>query len=171
MRDVTGTPPDILIEDSIGWAAGAILKSELSDNLVNKFTAQYGEGAADNFRSVITAPKGIDLTNPALTQINIDDTKRVRITDDIIINQGKPISLQALAAYEWYDNGSGMNNNNIDWISVGARPVYHFNTYFSMAFEAGADYTNQDGGIEGVLGRLRWPRRFSQQLNTSHVLP
>ncbi len=144
-----GTPTDVVIEDSLGWAVGAILKSDLTDTLANKFTAQYGEGAADNFRSVITAPTGVDLTTTPI--INTDDTKRLRITDDIIINQGAPFSLQALAGYEWYDNGNG---STIDWITLGARPVYHFNTYFSLAFEAGLDYTNQDDGPEGVLGKF-----------------
>ena len=147
------TDPDIVIEDSIGWAAGGILQSDLTETLVNKFTVQYGEGAADNFRAVITAPKGLDLTDPALTRINIDQTKRFRITDDIIINEGNPLSLQAVAAYERYDNGAD-TDNVIDWVSLGARPVYHFNTYFSLALEAGADYTNQDGGLEGVLGKF-----------------
>ena len=137
------------IDDSLGWAVGAILKSDLTDTLANKFTVQYGEGAADNFRSVITAPMGVDLTTTPI--INTDDTKRFRITDDIIINKGAPISLQAVAGYEWYDNGHG---STIDWITLGARPVYHFNTYFSLAFEAGLDYTNQEDGPEGTLGKF-----------------
>lgn len=144
---------NIIIEDSIGWALGAFLNSALTDTLANRFTIQYGEGAADNFRAVITAPLGLDLTDPTLTAINIDETKRLRITEDVVINKGNPISLQAIAAYERYDNGATANSI-IDWVSLGARPVYHFNTYFSLAFEAGADYTNQDGGLEGVLGKF-----------------
>jgi maltoporin len=136
------------IGDSMGWAIGAILSSDLTDTLENRFTAQYGEGAADNFRAVITAPTGITLDG---TPIEIDDTKRLRITDDIIINKGEPVSLQAIAGYEWYDNGNG---TTFDWVTLGARPVYHFNTHFSLAFEAGADYTNQKDGIEGVLGKF-----------------
>jgi maltoporin len=144
-----GSTTNVAIEDSTGWAVGAILKSDLSDNLENKFTAQYGEGAADNFRAVITAPTGITLTDGLV--VETDDTKRFRMTDDIIINKGEPISLQAIAGYEWYDNGNG---TTFDWITLGARPVYHFNTYFSLAFEAGADYTHEEGGVEGVLGKF-----------------
>lgn len=145
--------PDVLIDDSIGWAAGAFLNTEINDNLANRFTIQYGAGAADNFRAVITAPQGIDVNDPTLTYVNIDDTKRLRITDDIVINKGNSLSLQALIGYERYDNGAN-GNSSIDWVTIGARPVYHFNNYFSLAFEAGADYTNQDGGPEGVLGKF-----------------
>jgi maltoporin len=147
---LAGTTP-VTIEDSLGWAAGAILESELNDNMANRFTAQYGAGAADNFKAVMTAPQGIDLTTA--TRIDTDAAKRLRITDDVVIENGSPVSLQALAAYEYYDNGMDAMNT-IDWVSVGIRPVYHFNTYFSLAFEGGADYTNQEDGPEGVLGKF-----------------
>lgn len=149
--EVDGGPPDIEIDDSVGWAAGAILSTDLSDNLANRFSAQYGEGAADNFKAVITAPQGVDLTG--LTRIDIDSTKRLRVTDDITVGTGSPLSLQAATVYEYYDNGQP-GSGKIDWVSLGVRPVYHFNTYFSLAVEGGADYTNQKDGPEGVLGKL-----------------
>ena len=145
--------PAVEIDDSTGWAVGAILKSPLTDSLANRFSAQYGEGAADNFRAVITAPQGGDLTDPALTRIAIDDTRRLRITDDLTLDSGSPISMQAAAVYERYDNGFD-TANMIDWVSLGVRPVYHFNEYFSLAFEGGADYTRQEDGLEGVLGKF-----------------
>lgn len=142
------------IEDSFGWAAGAVLTSDLTPEMANRFSIQYGTGAADNFRTVITAPQGIDLSDPALTHIATDNTKRLRITDDIVIDNGSPLSLQCAAVYEYYDNGSA-SMNEINWISLGARPVYHFSDFFALAFEAGADYTNQsDGGDEGVVTKF-----------------
>jgi maltoporin len=138
----------ITIEDSLGWAVGSILKNDLSEEIANRFTIQYGEGAADNFRAVITAPAGLD---PAATVVNTEDTHRLRITDDIVLDNGSPISYQIAGIYEYYDNGNG---TTIDWVSLGARPVYHFNEYFSLAFEAGADYTNTENGPEGVLGKF-----------------
>ncbi|VGO14301.1 Maltoporin [Pontiella desulfatans] len=147
-----GAGNTITIEDSLGWAAGAILKSDLTDEMANRFTIQYGAGAADNFRAVITAPQGVAIdTN--INRIATDDTMRLRITDDIVIDNGSPLSLQAAAIYERYDNGFD-TMNTIDWVSIGARPVYHFNDFFSLAFEAGADYTNQKGGPEGVVGKF-----------------
>jgi maltoporin len=140
-----------VVEDSFGWAAGAILTTPLGDNLSNRLTVQYGEGAADNFKAVITAPKGVDLTT--VTTIPINDTRRLRITDDIVIETGSPVSLQAVAVYEYYDNGFD-SMSTIDWVSLGARPIYHFNSWFSLAFEGGFDYTRQDDGPEGVLGKL-----------------
>lgn len=143
-----GTNPIITIEDSFGWALGAILKSDLSDEMVNRFTIQYGTGAADNFRAVITAPLALD---PNLTTIAMDDTTRLRITDDIVVDNGTPLSWQFAAVLENYDNGMG---TTVDWVSTGIRPVYHFNEYFSLAFEGGLDYTNTEDDAEGVLGKF-----------------
>ena len=47
-----------------------------------------------------------------------------------------------MTVLENYDNGMG---TAIDWVSMGIRPVYHFNTYFSLAVEGSIDYTNTDG--------------------------
>ena len=140
--------PTNKVESSAGWAVGAILSSALNENTANRFSVQYGVGAAENFKTVMTAPKGIDL--PTTPVINTEDITRLRITDDIVIKTGSPISLQAATVLEHYDNGI----DTIDWISLGARPVYHFNKYFSLAFEGGADYTNQENGPEGVLGKF-----------------
>jgi len=144
---------DIVVENSLGWAVGGILSSELSDTLVNRFTAQYGEGAADNFKAVMTAPQGVVPPAAGGLTIDTDAAQRLRLTDDIVIKTGSPISLQATAIYEHYDNGMD-TMNTIDWASLGVRPVYHFNKYFSLAFEGGADYTNQKDGPEGVLGKF-----------------
>lgn len=141
---------DINIKSSSGWALGAILSSDLSENLVNRFSIQYGTGSAENFKTVITAPKGITLPATGGLTINTEDLRRLRITDDITIKTGSPVSLQAATVLEHYDNGI----DTIDWISLGARPVYHFNEYVSLAFEGGVDYTNQENGPEGVLGKF-----------------
>jgi len=141
---------DIVIDSSGGWAAGAILSSELSENMDNRASIQYGMGAADNFKAVMTAPQGIAIPGTGGLYIDPNEARRLRITDDILIKTGSPISLQGIAVYERYDNGF----NTIDWVSLGARPVYHFNKYFSLAFEGGADYTNQEDGPEGVLGKF-----------------
>jgi len=146
-----GTPAnDITIDSSLGWAVGAILSTDLSENMANRFSAQYGVGAAENFKTVMTAPQGITLPGTGGLTINTEDASRLRITDDILIKTGSPVSLQAATVLEHYDNGI----DTIDWISLGARPIYHFNKYFSLAFEGGADYTNQENGPEGVLGKF-----------------
>jgi maltoporin len=144
---------DIVVENSLGWAIGGILTSDLSDDLVNRISAQYGEGAADNFKTVMTAPQGVTPPTAGGLTINTDDTKRFRLTDDIVLKTGSPVSLQAAAVLEHYDNGL-QAQSTIDWVSLGVRPIYHFGEYFSLAFEGGADYTNQEGGPEGVLGKF-----------------
>jgi maltoporin len=141
---------DIIIDSCSGWALGAILSTELNDNLSTRASIQYGAGAADNFKTVMTAPQGISIPTSGGLYIDPGDATRLRITDDILIKTGNPISLQGIVIYERYDNGF----DTIDWVSMGARPVYHFNKYFSLAFEGGADYTNQEDGPEGVLGKF-----------------
>jgi len=139
------------IKDSFGWAVGASLKTKFTTNVENRLTAQYGAGASDNFMAIMTAPKGVDLST--VSSYDPGQARRLRITDDIVIETGNPISLQAIAVYEHYDNGMS-KQNTIDWFSVGARPIYHFTKYFSLAFEGGIDYTNQEDGPEGVLGKF-----------------
>jgi len=154
---------DIVIESSAGWALGAILSSDLSDNVANRITVQYGDGAADNFKTVMTAPQGIIHPTAGGMIIDPDAARRLRLTEDILIKTGSPISLQATAVAEHYDNGMN-SKNTIDWLSIGARPIYHFNQYFSLAFEGGADYTNQKDGPEGVLGKFT----LAPQIQPSH---
>jgi len=144
------TVDDITLEDSTGWSLTGILESELSENLKNRFVLQYGTAAADNFKAVMDAPVGVTWGSGMV--FDMEDTWRFRVMDDVLIEKGTPISLQGLALYERYDNG--LSEGGLDWVSLGVRPVYHFGTYFSLALEAGADYTNKEGGEEGVLGKL-----------------
>jgi maltoporin len=144
---------DIIIESSSGWAVGAILLSPIGDNLQNRFSAQYGDGAADNFKTVMTAPQGVIIPSTGGLVIDSGESSRLRLTDDFLIKTGNPVSMQFVTIYEHYDNGMD-KQNTIDWISVGVRPVYHFNDYFSLAFEGGADYTNQKDGPDGTLGKF-----------------
>ena len=58
-----------------------------------------------------------------------------------------------MALYEHSDFGTAGDSEN-RWASFGARPTYHFNRYFSLATEAGCDYTDTDGGESGYVGKL-----------------
>ena len=149
----TTTGAAIDIKDSLGWGLGAILTSELTTNVENRLTIQYGAGAADNFLAVMTAPQGVTVPATGTFVVNPDKVSRFRVTDDVVIKMGDPLSLQAIAVFEHYDNGTS-TQSTIDWVSLGARPVYHFTKYFSLAFESGLDYTNQDDGPEGVLAKF-----------------
>jgi maltoporin len=144
---------DIIIESSSGWALGAILVSPVTDNTKNRFSVQYGDGAADNFKTVMTPPQGVSIPSSGGLTIDTGEANRLRLTDDFLIETGNPVSMQFVTIYEHYDNGMD-KQNTIDWVSVGARPIYHFNDYFSLAFEAGADYTRQKDGPDGTLGKF-----------------
>jgi maltoporin len=61
--------------------------------------------------------------------------------------------LQAALIYQELDNGAAANNR-IRWVSLGARPVYALGRFFSVATEAGWDYTKQSDRDGGSLFKL-----------------
>jgi maltoporin len=153
------TVNDVRLQNSTGYSITSILESDLSKNLKNRFVLQYGTAAADNFKAVMDAPIGVNWASGMV--FDMDDTWRFRVMDDILIENGSPISLQGLVLYERYDNG--LNEGGLDWISTGLRPIYHFGDYFSLALEAGADYTSKEGEESGVLGKLTFAPQITPQ--------
>jgi maltoporin len=86
-------------------------------------------------------------------KIDIDDWQKFRVLNSVLLDDASPWSYEGLLLYEKGDYGvSGSSNNT--WISAGFRPVYHFNRYWSLAFEAGVDYTDNDRGGSGTLGKI-----------------
>ena len=143
----------VSLDDSFGFSLCGILTSPIGEKIKNRFVLQYGMAAADNFKTVMTAPSGVDWDEVVADgSFDTADTHRFRVFDEMLLNEGAPISFQSLLLYEYYDNG--MDDGGLDWISAGIRPIYSFNRYFSVAVEAGADYTNKEGGDEGVLGKF-----------------
>ena len=61
--------------------------------------------------------------------------------------------MQTIGIYE--DTEYGGANSRERWASVGARPVYFFNDRFSVALEAGIDWTKSDPlGADGHLWKI-----------------
>jgi maltoporin len=146
----TGT--DVEVDDSAGAAINLFYKIPVGENGKNIFGFQYGKGAAFNFRAQMTTPLGIDFT-PAITAIDTDDLETWRVLNNIFYDINEKWSIQALALYEKSDFGTAGDSEN-QWASIGARPTYHFNRYFSLATEAGCDYTDTDGGESGYVAKL-----------------
>ncbi|MHC5083705.1 MAG: carbohydrate porin [Planctomycetota bacterium] len=143
---------DVLtLESSEGLAANFIYDLNLTEDLSNRFVFQYGQGAAANFRALMVAPNGLITTGDET--IDIDDWEKMRFLNSILLDDGSPWTYEALLLYEEGDYGvSGDSVNR--WASAGIRPVYHFNRHWSLAFEAGVDYTDNDRGGNGTLGKL-----------------
>lgn len=151
----------ITLIDSKGWSAGMFyiipIYSDDSRNITNIF---YGTGAAENYRSVMTTPLGVSL-QPGDTYYP-DDIKRFRIINDLLVNFSYKFSLQNSIVYQNLDNGLS-KNNHFTWFSVGIRPMWHFNKYFSLAMELGWDYTKQEGEDSGSLLKITLAPQISPQ--------
>jgi maltoporin len=141
------------VEDGVGAAINLFYKTPINKTGRNIFGIQYGEGAAANFRAQMTTPIGIDLSDPSIDSIDTKDLKTWRVLDNLTFDINDKWSLQGLALYQRSDFGIA-GDSETEWVSLGARPIYHFNRYFSLATEAGYDYTDTDGGDEGAVYKL-----------------
>ena len=121
----------IHVQSSSGFAVGLFHRTAEEAFLggYNQFSVQYGQGAAYNFQSTL------DSAGP-----HLDDAWHFRVTDHFTIQPWKQFAVQAVGLYDKIHFG-GPNSDN-EWGSLGARPIFFFNDRFSMALEAGIDWTN-----------------------------
>jgi maltoporin len=145
----TGEAP-IVLEDSLGAAGTAIVEWPFTGGRY-KVALQYGTGAASNFRSIMTPPVG--RTFEPGERVSIDELWQFRFVNDLLVEQRGPWQLQATAIFQELDNGAA-SNNRIRWVSLGARPVFALGRFFSLATEAGWDYTSQSDLPDGSLFKL-----------------
>jgi maltoporin len=155
----TGGAP-IVIEDSLGLSGTAILEWPLPVGR-NKVAVQYGTGSASDFRSVLTPPLGRTFA-PGEVVIT-DDLWQFRLTNDYLIEERGPWQLQAAFVFQEVDNGA-VTNNRVRWVSLGARPVYKISRFFSVATEAGWDYTRQSDLPDGSLFKLTVAPQITPQV-------
>jgi maltoporin len=140
----------IVLEDSVGVAGTAIMEWPFTGGRY-KMSVQYGTGAAYDFRSVLVPPAGRTFTPGEV--VRIDHLWQFRLVGDLLFEQRGDWQLQAVGVYQDLDNGAGLNNR-LRWTSLGARPVYRLGRFFSLATEAGWDYTSQSDLPGGSLFKL-----------------
>jgi maltoporin len=123
--------------DSSGVAVTFLHTHEhfLSDDGVNRFSIQYGTGAAKTFTSGFETAT---FTNGTFIVPDKRDSWRFRVTEDFVAQPSDHFSISPVVVYQYtdYRDAQGIRQ----WFSAGARPVYHFNKNLSLAFEGGADY-------------------------------
>jgi maltoporin len=119
----------------------------LGDDGVNKFSLQYGRGAAKTFTSGYETTA---FTNGTFIVPDDPDSWRFRATESFVADLTPHFSISPALVYQYtdYHNSQG----NVQWFSGGARPVYHFNKNFSLAFEGGVDHVEDNG--QGQTGTL-----------------
>ena len=147
--NVAGGPP-VLLEDSFGGSGTFILEWPITGGRY-KVTAQYGRGAAYDFRSVLGPPAGRPFVPGEV--VHTDDLWQFRLVNDVLMDERGPWQLQGVGIYQELNNGAAANNR-VRWVSLGARPVYKLGRFFSVATEAGWDYTVQSDLPGGSLIKL-----------------
>ena len=140
----------IVVRDNTGWAAAAVHERPFASGR-NKLSVQYGQGAAFDFRAVLTPIPG--RTFAVGDTVDYGDVWQLRVVEDLLVDKVGPFTLQLGGAWQELDNGAAVGNR-MTWISFGLRPAYHFDRYFSVELEAGFDHTDQSDGPSGSLWKV-----------------
>ncbi len=104
---------------------------------------QYGRGAASNLSTSIDDPSPFG-----------KDSERLRLVEHALFQPDETFAIQPVFVYEQSRDGDPRKGWN-RWVSFGARPQVFLSSVFSVAVEAGFDYTKSgDGQYEGWLRKI-----------------
>jgi maltoporin len=148
---ITNSTGTLDLDSTWGAAISLMYTTLWGDDGKNIISAQYGQGAAYNFRSQITSPTQLD--DSSLTEIDVSELSTIRFLDNIIWDINERWTLQGVAIYQNSDLGTS-DNIKSTWFSLGFRPAYHFNRFFSLETELGYDYTDKDEAESGSLFKV-----------------
>lgn len=132
------------IETARGWAVGVKHLSRRFLGGYNNFLAAYGHGIASNFRA--------DVVLPTATGANGSDAWRLLLTDYLLLEPSKYFSIMPAVIYQRLRTGDPALGTS-QWFSAGARPIFFFSEYASLAVEGGLDWVRSGDGM--YLGSLR----------------
>jgi maltoporin len=123
----------------------------ISDDGVNKFSLQYGYGAAKTFTSGFetqTLPEGLFIRPDA------QNSWRFRATESFTANVDEHFSIGPALVYQITDYGD-QGGGVVQWASAGVRPILHFNKYISLALEPGVDWVkDSQAGTSDYLFKI-----------------
>lgn len=160
---VSNTLAQYELEDSHGAAINLFQINKFKNGFENLAVAQYGTGAAYNFKALMAAPTGFQPASLA-GSIETEGFRQFRLIDDLTYDNGGKISGSAVLLYQHMDLGD-VPMNIVQWGSAGIRPVYHFDRNYSLATEAGWDYTDQEDGANGSLFKLTLAPQITPQMS------
>jgi len=122
----------------------------ISQDGANKFSFQFGTGAAKTFTSGF---ENFTTNNQVFIRPDARDSWRLRATECFVANVNEHFSIGPALVYQMTDYGD--EGGRVYWASAGVRPVLHFNQYLSLAFEGGVDWVkNDEAGTKGNLYKL-----------------
>ncbi len=110
----------------------------------NRFSIQYGRGAASNFSTSIETPTSF-----------LKDASTFLLTEHFLIQPNERFSIMPIFIYQRHKSGRKQDGTD-EWVSFGARPVYNLSEHFSIAFEPGFDHTDNGRGLYSG-----WLRKFT----------
>ena len=122
----------------------------ISSDGANKFSLQFGTGAAKTFTSgfeTFTLPTGVFI------RPDVNNSWRFRATEHFTANLNDYFSIGPALVYQFSDYAQ--YGGIVQWLSAGVRPILHFTKYISLAFEGGVDWVkNNDQGTSDYLYKL-----------------
>jgi maltoporin len=122
----------------------------LSADGVNRFSLQFGTGAAKTFTS---GYETVTLTNGTFIVPDDPNSWRFRVTESFVSDLSDHFSISPALVYQYTDYHSPQGT--MQWLSAGVRPIYHFTKNLSLAFEAGVDHVISSGtSPSGTLCKL-----------------
>jgi len=166
--DVLESSPGVTnnVKSSHGAAVNLFQINNFDNGIQNLAVVQYGLGPAYNFRAELGLPTGFGPGNTPGNggTIETEDFRQFRFIEDITYDAGKKVSASACALYQYSYLGN-VPMNTVQWGSLGIRPVYHFNRHYSLATEAGWDYTDQKDGESGSLFKLTFAPQITPEMS------
>ncbi len=148
------------VESSYGWSVGVFHVLPFEKGGQNTFNVVYGTGAAENYKATMVRPLGL-IIHPG-DVVRTKEMRRFRIMNDLQVDFSARFSLMALAEYQKLRNGMP-EHGELDWFSMGVRPIWHLSRYFSLVAELGMDHTRQEGMLSGTLGKFTLAPQLSPQ--------
>mgnify|MGYP001048572257 CR=1 FL=1 len=161
--DIESATQTNTVNNSHGGAINIFQINEFENDIQNLTALQYGTASAYNFKAVLAAPTGFSTAN-LNDDVDTSEWQQFRIVEDINYDANKKFSGSATAVYQYTYLGD-VPMNTVHWTSLGIRPVYHFNRYYSFATEAGWDYTDQKGGDSGSLFKLTFAPQITPEMS------
>lgn len=148
----TGTPATgAIIPTTDGYAFGIRQQRLEWHSGYNTFGFEYGKGAASNFSTSIDNPSPF-----------LKGSERLLLVEQLVFQPNDRFAIMPIFVFQRQRDGMPGHGFN-DWASFGARPVFFFTKYLSLAFEGGFDHTEgfafaQGGANTNYDG---WLRKFT----------
>jgi maltoporin len=143
-----GTAQGVTFPTTTGFAGGIRLQNLEWHGGYNAISVQYGTGAASNFATSADVPTPFQRS-----------TERLLVFNHLLVQPNDRFAIMPIFIYQRAQDGNPAHGHN-DWLSFGARPVFFFNNYVSLALEGGVDHTDgfnatANGPVDG------WLRKFT----------